>query len=232
MRGILKIRMLSVRAALLAALAVGLMLPGAQAQSTKQNQKSDNKASGSAKAQPSHESSESAEAESVPKEEHAGGPHEGIKVHGHWVIDVRNPDGKLVKHHEFENSYYGSVFLPTLLARQRSVGFWEISLDNGAAGDSFLLTEPEDTRTPDTYNFRTLNPPSGNLVLTISGTFTAPISDTITQVTTLVSSCSPNTAPATPCVVGSGFSYFTTASQSVSFASGQIVQVTVNISFL
>ncbi|MGB6781339.1 MAG: hypothetical protein WBE36_04720, partial [Terracidiphilus sp.] len=25
----------------------------------------------------------------------AGGLHQGIKVHGHWVIEVRNPDGKL-----------------------------------------------------------------------------------------------------------------------------------------
>jgi hypothetical protein len=32
------------------------------------------------------------------------GMHEGITVHGHWMIEVRNPDGKLVSHTEFENS--------------------------------------------------------------------------------------------------------------------------------
>jgi hypothetical protein len=32
------------------------------------------------------------------------GQQEGITVHGHWTIDVKNPDGKLVKHVEFENS--------------------------------------------------------------------------------------------------------------------------------
>jgi hypothetical protein len=32
----------------------------------------------------------------------AGG--EGIKVHGHWMIDLRNPDGKLVEHRDFYNS--------------------------------------------------------------------------------------------------------------------------------
>jgi hypothetical protein len=32
------------------------------------------------------------------------GTQEGIKVHGHWTIEVRNPDGKLVSHTEFENS--------------------------------------------------------------------------------------------------------------------------------
>src|SRR5579862_760999 len=33
----------------------------------------------------------------------SGGPSEGIKVHGHWTIDVRNPDGSLSSHSEFDN---------------------------------------------------------------------------------------------------------------------------------
>jgi len=32
------------------------------------------------------------------------GRHEGIKVHGHWTIEVRNPDGTVVTHREFENA--------------------------------------------------------------------------------------------------------------------------------
>jgi len=32
------------------------------------------------------------------------GNHEGIQVHGHWIIEVRNPDGKVVTHREFENN--------------------------------------------------------------------------------------------------------------------------------
>src|SRR2546423_15522419 len=32
------------------------------------------------------------------------GQQEGIKVHGHWTIEVRNPDGTLVTHREFENA--------------------------------------------------------------------------------------------------------------------------------
>jgi hypothetical protein len=34
----------------------------------------------------------------------AKSPQEGIKVHGHWTIEVRNPDGSVQKHVEFENS--------------------------------------------------------------------------------------------------------------------------------
>ena len=29
--------------------------------------------------------------------------HQGVKMHGRWVIDVRNPDGTLTAHREFEN---------------------------------------------------------------------------------------------------------------------------------
>ena len=29
---------------------------------------------------------------------------QGIKIHGHWVIDVRNPDGTLIRHKDFQNS--------------------------------------------------------------------------------------------------------------------------------
>jgi hypothetical protein len=95
MQGNLNIRMLGVRCALLAALAAGMVLPTAQAQSSNPNQKSGNKASGSSQAQPPSESSKVAEKESAAaNKEHAGGPQEGIKVHGHWVIDVRNPDGQ------------------------------------------------------------------------------------------------------------------------------------------
>jgi hypothetical protein len=48
-------------------------------------------------------------AQPVQREEaEAGAPKkvgaEGVKVHGHWVIDVRNPDGTLVEHRDFQNS--------------------------------------------------------------------------------------------------------------------------------
>jgi hypothetical protein len=53
-----------------------------------------------------------------------GGKSEGIKVHGHWIIDVRNPDGTLATHREFENSLQisGATALVNFLARTRVVG--------------------------------------------------------------------------------------------------------------
>jgi len=55
--------------------------------------------------------------------------HDGIKIHGHWVIDVRNPDGRLVQHRDFENSLVtngaamsGDQILAALLSGNASVG--------------------------------------------------------------------------------------------------------------
>lgn len=42
------------------------------------------------------------------------GQREGIKVHGHWIIEVRNPDGSVEAHVEFENGICPSQTGPTL----------------------------------------------------------------------------------------------------------------------
>lgn len=34
----------------------------------------------------------------------SGPGHEGVKIHGHWVLEVHNPDGKLADRREFDNS--------------------------------------------------------------------------------------------------------------------------------
>jgi hypothetical protein len=70
------------------------------------------------------------------------GPHEGIAVHGYWIIDVRNPDGKLAKHMEFENQLCttfvdplegatvqgGDSTLSSLMNGTASPGLWAISV--------------------------------------------------------------------------------------------------------
>jgi hypothetical protein len=68
------------------------------------------------------------------------GPHDGIAVHGYWIIDVRNPDGKLAKHMEFENQLCTTFVDPTsggtvpggdstlaaMLSGSRAPGAWSI----------------------------------------------------------------------------------------------------------
>jgi hypothetical protein len=62
----------------------------------------------------------------------AKGQHEGITVHGHWTIEVKNPDGSLVQHVEFENALQaaGVDLLPALLGRTASPGAWAIMLSS------------------------------------------------------------------------------------------------------
>ncbi len=80
----------------------------------------------------------------------AGGPHEGIKVHGHWVIEVKNRDGSLAARREFENSLIttslnnGGQMLAALLGRVISSGIWMIDLSPSPAETGVIaITEPK-----------------------------------------------------------------------------------------
>ena len=59
-----------------------------------------------------------------------GPVHQGLTVHGHWVINVSDPDGTLVQHREFENSLSstGQGFLVGLLSGYMVPGDWMIAL--------------------------------------------------------------------------------------------------------
>ena len=53
-------------------------------------------------------------------EKEANGKKEGIQVHGHWVIEIRNRDGSVASRKEFDNSLAtgagnGGALLATIL---------------------------------------------------------------------------------------------------------------------
>jgi hypothetical protein len=58
------------------------------------------------------------------------GQSEGLNVHGHWTIVVKNPDGKVVSHTEFENSIVsgGKAILSDILGQQQTAGPWVIEI--------------------------------------------------------------------------------------------------------
>ena len=66
----------------------------------------------------------------------AKGTHEGITVHGHWTIEVRNPNGTLARHVEFENSLDPGFQIPITLAGSSSAAI----LPGGAAYLSGLMS--------------------------------------------------------------------------------------------
>jgi hypothetical protein len=173
-----------------------------------------------------------------------GGQHEGIKVHGHWTIEVRNSDGALVTRREFENALTssGGRDLASYLARTATVGQWNVGLL--AANTTLYIDEPGPSvgaPNPGTViGVLTVSaPPNGTLVL--SGSGSAPISTTITSVFTEPSSCAPTIAPST-CNVASGnqtgaslgtLPQLTSATlpSPVAVTAGQTIAVTVNITF-
>lgn len=65
----------------------------------------------------------------------AKGSREGITVSGRWVIEVRNPDGKVTAHREFENAIQpaGMVYLAALLAGNNAPGQLSIMLNGGGS---------------------------------------------------------------------------------------------------
>jgi hypothetical protein len=107
-------------------------------------------------------------ASSAKEKSSGGGEREGIKVHGHWTIEVRNPDGTLVTRREFENSLVpngssggGSGLLIAILDRQVIPGLWHVTFGgdslfglgagpcsvNGASADCWI-TEPAAQNNP------------------------------------------------------------------------------------
>jgi hypothetical protein len=78
-----------------------------------------------------------------------GGPVEGIKVHGHWTIDIRNADGTIASHHEFENALtgQGKRVISGLLTGTEAIAAWAVTLygndatDNPCAGPTSARVE-------------------------------------------------------------------------------------------
>ncbi len=161
----------------------------------------------------------------------SGAQHEGIKVHGHWIIEVRNPDGTLVSHHEFENALDPSSgqLLPTVLLglMVADLNSWRIRVGD-ACGSSSAPAPCTIPVTPNPFVPNSTTVFSGTLEL--AGSTTASRDATITRVETVVDfnpvqgaillSPRPNTV-------------FTDRilSSTVNVVTGQIVQVKVVISF-
>jgi hypothetical protein len=197
-----------------------------------------------------------AKAATSPAGESKGGQKEGIKVHGHWTIDVRNPDGKLATHREFENSLTaeGAEFLTTVLTRRNTFGAWAIALRNTTdVSVPYLLIEETGTVFPGvppgtlpspttSLNFKTLTivglTPAGTLQFGLSGNATALTGGTYNFVETLVGWCNGGST-ASQCASNPQFALHFTAfvlgpsasSAPVTVSAGQIIQVTVVISF-
>jgi hypothetical protein len=181
----------------------------------------------------------------------SGGSREDVKVHGHWTIDVRNPDGSLASHRDFENSLTpsGGGVLVGSLSRASVTGLWRVQLNAlsapGPCNSTFNcnLVEPAETSplaSADSNNVivstPTSGPNSGKLVLAVSVTVAG--AGVFYGVATYLDVCAVGVIP-TGCTIanilnpGDGQPLFTSAliTTNVSVVPGQFVQVTVVLSF-
>ena len=192
---------------------------------------------------------------------------EGIKVHGHWSIDVKNPDGTLAKHVEFENSLVspgqGDQLLAGLLGGFSVPGDWAIQLASPSicskTGTCFIL--PNLNGFFGTTSCNSANGCATGLTLAyvasttttgaafkMSGTLTASGTGNITSVATVFSTCmedlnysSATTFSPSKCITSettglppagtSNTFTATTLTTPLGVVPGQIIQITVTISF-
>lgn len=176
---------------------------------------------------------------------------EGVKVHGRWTIDVRNPDGSLASHHEFDNALViggqntvtvgGNNALAGFLGRYlKNIASWRIELEaigSGICSQGSLLCLIEENlgpgapalgeltvRTP-TQNFLGMEYPSGSVEL--KGMTQIVFAGQIGKVRTGLQSCR-DVACASPL-----FSHFTSHSlpAPIPVQAEQVIQVTVVLTF-
>jgi hypothetical protein len=213
-----------------------------------------------AKAQSGEEETASEQDSSNREDSRHGGQHEGIKVHGHWTIEVRNHEGSLVRHVEFENSLAtglsatdatgkvivfpgGAALLSAVLSNQWNVApNWTVLLA-GPSGLGNLLTAT-DAPCPQACSLSEGN----NLSVTALGTtpnFTGmqltgsvvatQVGQISTVATTAFVSCPPFTPNCFPAGATNSGAIFTSSTNfpgsPISVAAGQTIAVTVNISF-
>jgi len=173
----------------------------------------------------------------------ASGPSEAIQVHGDWTIDVFNTDGTLDQHHEFSNALTstGEQLLAGLISRESAPGLWHIDLfGNLEEANPCLnqfdtpvacrITEVGGPGDPGFTSFDLVVELVPTSVARLSGSVTAGRDGTIGNVRSHLGECPPADSPATPCTT-TGSSFTNTGAGNVAVAEGQIIQVTVDISF-
>jgi len=172
---------------------------------------------------------------------------EGIKVHGHWELDIYNADGELDRTVAFENALVGSGpdQLANVLGRVWTSGAWAIRLvsaatqpcDNGTGPESCLIWELAG-ESPNIFTTLTLDMSTAG-ELTLAGQATIANTTTIDAVQTEWLNCAADVAPDAclgTATVGGGGTFTNklladTETGPVNVTEGQIVQASVTLSF-
>lgn len=151
---------------------------------------------------------------------------EGIKVHGDWVIEVLNPDGTLVTRHEFKNALTadGKQFLANLLAQQVQLVATHVDLwiDNGAGYSAVRISKP-----PNGNLVVSTDPSAGPVNLSGSTSNTGSANWVIGFVGTAITECNADCSTTRVRLL----TRRDLTDGPITIAPGQIIQVTVRLSF-
>ena len=176
----------------------------------------------------------------------SSGVGEGIKVHGDWTIDVLNPDGTLVSHRKFENALVasGKRRIARVLNREFLSQNWSITISStanslkpclltGGGPGSCIISEPQSIfQEPRLFKNLAVSVDS-NGVMTMSGTATAQNDGLVNRVSTSIRAapCNPGEFPDNCSGSTPAFITITELSTPIDVVVGQIIAVTVQISF-
>jgi hypothetical protein len=159
-------------------------------------------------------------------EEPARSPGESIKVHGHWTLEIRNPDGTLDARHEIENAQMGSPLLAGLLGNVYTDASWGIRLwgDPNPCNATDAGQNPcEIGQPPLTVTIPTASgSPAGTVEL--SGSVTIAQDSRLFNVNSIWSAAIRGTT-------NRAFNQFSEKSINIQVRRGQVVQVKVVFSF-
>ncbi|MGH9139592.1 MAG: hypothetical protein ACRD2I_00470 [Vicinamibacterales bacterium] len=173
---------------------------------------------------------------------------DAIRINGHWMIDVLDADGTLAERREFDNALTptGGGILSRILTQTNGLARWTIELGafnggpcsggtfNGINTNSCYMVDAQATPVlAGTAVFRTLTAAIGgpnNVQLILTGTVTAATAGEIDFVSTVQSLCANTVAGCNLPAINDRFTGHT-LDTPVLVTAGQIIQVTVTISF-
>lgn len=159
----------------------------------------------------------------------ASGTQQGVRVHGHWIIEIRNPDGSQVSRREFENAFVGAgAIIPLLDPTSNAVkpAGWDITLADATGINLDLVTGGLTCGSLNNHSagllFQSLLPTTQGFTLTGSSAG-APWPFTVVSVRTGIFSSA-------TCVGGAVFTLANLA-PPITIAKGQSAFVTVTVTF-
>jgi hypothetical protein len=240
------------KSAVAAQLATLMLFPSAVSQAKNTSPQSQKKTSVAVYKMSSH-------ANSAVDENESNGHNDGIKVHGHWTIVVRNSDGSVASRNEFENALTtgagdsGDGVISSLLSRNAVAGPWMVILDGyqgvcknaNNTATSCWVVEPNTPSMGGTLagsnlfsNLTMQRPTSGTnaYAIVLSGTAKATYTGNIAVVRTTLLTCQGNTSPAACLTSQTNFNVIGSFSSQnlttpITVQAGQSIDVTVVLSF-